>query len=191
MPRRKRISSAFSKSVYMGGVQITRSSGGATYMKGVEKTYAHPCEGQTQRPPRHYPMSRNGRIGCRFRTKVSGPEPEEGVRRLYTAGHKCNVSGTNLWIRKMIKGLLICGVSLLEIILHEIAVSEGTPDFAILLPNIQSPLEKVDGLCLWVDVSRDHPVDAHVRVKKFTLTKSSLDLAMEATCVRARSESGL
>lgn len=53
---------------------------------------------------------------------------------------------TDLWVGKMVEGLLIGSVGLLEVVLHEIAVTEGAPDFAVFLPDVERALEEVDGL---------------------------------------------
>jgi hypothetical protein len=52
----------------------------------------------------------------------------------------------HLWVRKIIKGLLISGIGVLEIVLHQIAVAQGAPDVAVFALEAEDALKVVDGL---------------------------------------------
>ena len=67
--------------------------------------------------PRHGPKNRSDHRGCRSRTTawdLPGVEMNGGSTKEMGVAH--------LWIREHVQGLLVGGVCLLQIILHEIAV---------------------------------------------------------------------
>ena len=45
-----------------------------------------------------------------------------------------------LWIREVVQGLLICGVGFLQIVHHQVAVTEVAPCFAIVWLSVQDLL---------------------------------------------------
>jgi hypothetical protein len=153
----------------------------APHSHTLRRTHSAPSAGHWKTPPRHAPTIRTGHTGFQCHTKAWDP-----TRIISFTTPLLRRRATHFGVRQPIERLLIRRIRLLQIIHHQVTVSQAPPDFPVLLGDVEHALVIVHGLFPRISTVRQTG-----QGKGRTLWKSSFTRAIPATWVSAETEVGL